>query len=138
MPSFFSSLLKVSGGAGVVALSFWITLTILRTQQPIVPPGPITVVEATYGFSCDGVMSPTRTRHEIKVGNATKNVADKCNGKMNRCVYSVDVSELGDPANACSKDFVVRWHCRDAVKIHATRLADEASGKSAVLECQDE
>src|ERR1700674_2289396 len=105
MPTLDSSvLLKLIGGVVVAVLSFWITLTILKMQQPSLPPEPITVVEATYGLACDGTVPPTRTRHVVDVGNVTQKVAEECNGARDKCVFRVDVSKLGDAAPGCAKD----------------------------------
>jgi hypothetical protein len=121
-----STVLKVIGAAGVVALSFWITLTTLKMQQPGASGESIAVVEATYGRNCGGSVVP---------GNATKKVADECNGKRKRCELMVSSSKFGDTAPGCSKDFVVQWRCGDAVAIRTAQLAAEANGKSITLEC---
>src|ERR1043166_10287987 len=98
MPSLNSSMVKVAGAAGILALSFWITLSLLRMHQPGAANGPIAVVEATYGRSCRGSRKPSRTPYEVKAGNATKIVADECDGRSGRCELLVSTSKFGDPA----------------------------------------
>jgi hypothetical protein len=122
-----STVLKVIGAAGVVALSFWITLTILKIQQQSGTSGEsIAVVEATYGRNCGGSVIP---------GNATKKAAEECNGKSGRCELMISVSKFGDTAPGCAKEFVVRWRCGHAVAVQTAQLAAEANGKSITLEC---
>src|SRR5690348_15607273 len=122
MPSLNNPMVKVVGGVGVLALSFWITLTLLRMQQPGGSNGPIAVVEATYGRSCSGSATPSRTPYEVTAGNATKSVADECNGKKGRCELLVSASKFGDPAPGCAKDFFIQWRCGEATAIQTAQL----------------
>ena len=130
-------MVKVAGGAGILALSFWITLTLLRMYQSGGSNGPIAVVEATYGRGCGGSATPARTPYEVKPGNATKSVADECNGK-GRCELLLSASKIGDPAPGCAKDFFIQWRCGDAAAIRTAQLPAEALGKSVTLECPDQ
>jgi hypothetical protein len=121
-----STVLKVIGAAGVVALSFWITLTILKMRQPDASDASIAVVEATYGRNCGG---------SAALGNVTKKVAEECNGRSGKCELMVGPSKFGDTAPGCPKDFVVQWRCGHSVAVQTAQLAAEASGKSITLEC---
>src|ERR1043166_5352137 len=121
MPSLNNPMVKVVGGGGVLALSFWITPTLFRTYQPGGANGPIAVVEATYGRSCGG--SGT-----VKAGNATKSVADECNGRTGKCEFLVSASKFGDPAPGCAKDFFIQGRCGEAAAVQTAPLDEKVFG----------
>ncbi len=133
-----SSLLKVIGSIAVLVLSFLVTTSILDTQQSDLPPGPITVVEATYGFNCEGSPGPAESTNHVPVGNATKAVAEECNGAMEECAFVITIKKLGDPAPGCIKDFSARWRCGNAPAIQQARRPKPADDKSITLKCVEE
>ncbi len=85
----------------------------------------ITVGNATYGRNC--------TTNAV---NATAKVSAKCDGKAS-CLYPVDVSDLGDPAYGCQKEFVVTWTCSaNPGNLQSVTVPKEATGGTANLFCQ--
>jgi len=42
------------------------------------------------------------------------------------CVFTIDVRQLGDPANSCPKDFAVKWRCGTATEVLWKYLPGEA------------
>ena len=85
----------------------------------------IEVVQATYGSNCGAGW-----------GNATRNVADACNGTQD-CDYHVDVRRLGDPAIGCAKQFVVEYRCtRGQPSRRVTVPAEAGLGGIASLACR--
>jgi hypothetical protein len=84
----------------------------------------ISVVEATYGANCGA-----------RPGNATALVRSDCDG-LASCVFRVEVSDVGDPAPGCSKDFSVAWTCGAGGAQRRAAIGPEAGfGSSALLAC---
>jgi peptidoglycan/LPS O-acetylase OafA/YrhL len=84
----------------------------------------LSIASATYGANCGAA-----------TGNATKSVAESCNGKA-ECSYTVDVKHLGDPARDCGKDFGVNYYCPSEVSMRHVQLPGEAGlGSVAKLTC---
>jgi hypothetical protein len=99
------------------------------------PPDEIRVVEATYGLSCKGFKVRPPAENRVRIGNATDAVAADCMHKQSKCLFSVDVRRIPDPAQGCGKDFSVKWRCGDANDVHQAYLPGEANGKSVPLSC---
>jgi hypothetical protein len=130
-------LLWIIGGLAVVAMSFFVTLQILDNW--LTPQDPtaivIHVVEATYGTSCkDFTPQPPHT-NSVAAGNATAIVAKACDATRATCMFPVDVTKIGDPADGCGKDFVASWRCGNEQKVHQFYLSAEASGRTALFSC---
>ena len=86
----------------------------------------IMVTRATYGGSCGA-----------RSGNATAHLRAACDARSD-CGYVVDVSELGDPAPGCGKDFTVEFTCGTAGAPQLITLPAEAGLKSLVqLQCTE-
>jgi hypothetical protein len=85
-------------------------------------PG-ISVESATYGANCG-----------VPVGNVTRELAASCNGR-DRCDYSVDTDQLGDPATGCDKDFAVSYFCSARRATRYIRLPPKSDGETLVLSC---
>lgn len=101
-----------------------LVITVLIVLFPVYSSAvPIEVVSATYGKNC-GVSS----------GNVTHYVSSACDGKAS-CSYNVNHKNIGDPANGCAKDFIVRYTC--GIKRLETTVSPEASGKNIRLKCDD-
>jgi hypothetical protein len=94
----------------------------------------IQVLDADYGGNCRTFRPPPPHANSFAPDNATSAVAQKCDGKSH-CFFGVDVTELGDPANGCSKDFSVRYVCRPDYKPLVKRIDAEAHGKAVELDC---
>ena len=98
------------------------------------PDGTIDVAEATYGWSCLFYWPRTGAINTVAEGNATRAVRESCSGKA-QCVFKVDVAELRDPAQACSKDFSVAYRCAQGDPLTVVKIPAEANGKSVSLAC---
>jgi hypothetical protein len=86
--------------------------------------GRISVTRATYGANC-----------RAAEGNATAAVRNRCDGRS-RCLFEVQVSELGDPSHGCLKEFTVDWRCERDPTLHNVTLPAEAGfGSVARLVC---
>lgn len=84
----------------------------------------IMINSATYGRNCG-----------VPAGNATDRLRATCDGQS-ECSYVVDVSELGDPAPGCGKDFTVEFTCGADDTSRRLVLPGEAGLKSvAQLQC---
>ena len=94
----------------------------------------IQVLDADYGGNCRTFRPPLPSANSFAPDNATSAVAQKCDGKAH-CFFRVDVAELGDPANGCSKDFSVRYVCRPEDEPLVKRIDAEAHGKAVELDC---
>jgi len=131
-------LLQLTAGLAVVAGTFWITLNILHYSSMPVDPNAaaIHVTEATYGENCQSFVPRPGHTNLAKPGNATAAVAQACNMAKGSCMFAVDVSKLGDPADGCGKDFVVGWRCGADPTVHEVFLPAEASGATALVTCQ--
>ena len=132
-----SVLLRVFGGIAVVAISFFATMQIL--DYWFTPQDPnasvIHVVDATYGLACRDFVPPAGRPNMAKVGNATASLVGACENAKSTCMFTVDVAQLGDPANGCSKDFTANWRCGSDQNVHSFYVTAEASGRSALLSC---
>jgi hypothetical protein len=83
----------------------------------------ISVQRATYGANC-GAWN----------GNATNSVSYQCNGRQH-CDYYISVSNLGDPAPGCPKNFDVTYSCGHSGFTKTETAFQEANGKSIRLSC---
>jgi hypothetical protein len=130
-------LLAVIGSLVIVTTSFFVTLKLL--DYWLTPADPtalvIHVVDATYGLSCKDFTPEAPHTNVVKAGNATAALAQACDTKNASCMFAVDVTKLGDPANGCGKDFTASWRCGNEQKAHQFFLSAEASGRSALLSC---
>ena len=91
------------------------------------------VVESTYGWNCKDFKVPAPAQNLVTRGNFTKAVAEACNGKED-CLFTIDVTKIGDPAGTCGKDFEVTWACGTGGE-QITRVGGEANGKNFRLAC---
>jgi hypothetical protein len=130
-------LLAVIGGFAVVAISFIVTLEILDYWDTPADPqaSVIHVVEGTYGINCKDFVPQAPHVNLVKAGNATAVLAQACDNAKASCLFTVDVTKLGDPANGCGKDFNASWRCGNAEEIHKVFLPAEASGREAPFTC---
>ena len=101
----------------------------------------ISIITATYGLNCRDFLVPAKFLKWTTPGNVTGALKRDCDGRT-QCIYVVDVSKIGDPANACSKDFSVEYFCarsqKAKVESQQTRIEfipAEANGKIATLTC---
>jgi len=94
----------------------------------------IEIVSATYGLNCKGFPVPAPFPNLAMPGNVTKPVERACNSREN-CIFSVDVSRIGDPANGCGKDFSVEYRCTGSETLKLAFIPPEADGKSLILDC---
>jgi hypothetical protein len=130
-------LFMVIGGFAVVAISFFATMQIL--DYWLTPQDPnadvIHVVDATYGLACKDFVPPSGQPNLVKVGNASAALTSTCDKAKTTCLFAVDVTQIGDPANGCGKDFVANWRCGSDQTVHQFYLTPEADGRSALLIC---
>jgi hypothetical protein len=129
--------LKVVAGLGLSLAAFWATLRLIDSHNDLPPDrNVIAIVEATYGANCAGFAVPAGQQNRVKAGNATQKVNEICEAARDNCDFYVDVTELGDPAPGCGKEFLVTWRCGATGGNHSLRIAAEASGKPVFsLEC---
>jgi peptidoglycan/LPS O-acetylase OafA/YrhL len=134
---FFSSsaisLLLFIAVAGQVARSDTVWSTIHRLRFGDRPE--IDIISATYGLNCKDFSVPAPFPNLAAPGNVTKPMQHACNSQE-RCVFPVDISRIGDPANGCGKDFSVEYRCTGSDTIKSTFLPPEAHGKSLILDCE--
>ena len=116
--------------ATVAVVSFVAFLTTCEKGSAIA----IKVQTATYGWNCRQAKVPVPHKNLVTKGNATKFAKAACDGRS-VCRLQVDVKKLGDPANACGKDFIVIWRCGDDSTLHRAHVPGEANGKTVVLKC---
>ena len=125
------------GALAILAVSFFATLKILDYVNPPEDPHAkvIHVAEATYGSNCNGSTAASGQVYRVSRHNATAAVAHACDDKAGSCSFTIDVSQLGDPAGGCGKDFTLRWQCGTDVAVHQIYMPSEANGKNAVISC---
>ncbi len=130
-------MLKLVGGAAIVAGSFFATLQIINYLSLPADPNAdvIHVAAATYGMNCNGFKMPSGAIADVKTGNVTAAVSKQCDGAKETCDYLVDVTRLGDFARGCAKDFSVEYHCDASSDLRTSRLLAEANGKTIYLSC---
>lgn len=104
----------------------------------------IAVMEASYGLNCRDFPEPATIKKWTDPGNVTGPLKRACDGQP-LCSYTVNASELGDPASECGKDFSVEYRCIRPSAANATDgktrsefLAPEAHGKVVNLGCGEE
>jgi hypothetical protein len=131
-----ATVLRVLAGLGIMLASFWITLQVLDTRNAAPDQNLIQVTEATYGMNCAGFAVPAGYENRVKAGNITQKVSDICEAARDSCEFFVNVSEIGDPAPGCGKDFSVNWRCGRNETIHRIGIAAEANGKPVSLRCR--
>jgi len=100
--------LIVVGGQAARSDAVWSKLHRLRYGDRT----EISIVSATYGLNCKGYPERAPFTNWGAPGNVTKSVERACNLRQ-RCVYMVDTSTIGDPANGCGKDFSVEYRCTE-------------------------
>jgi len=122
----------------VVAASFWSTIGILHYWSAPQDPNAnlIHIVEATYGDNCQGFVTPARYPNTARPGNATAAVSAACDNTRANCMFKIDVTQLGDPAVGCGKEFIARWRCGASQQIHEVYFPAEANLRIALIECQ--
>ena len=98
-------------------------------------PDEVQIVEASYGLNCKGAQVPAPARNLVRAGNASEAAGTACRLKYGTCVLPVDAQKLGDPANACPKDFTVSWRCGGGTDVHRAYVPAEANGKTISLHC---
>lgn len=107
-----------------------------RVVAPALAQGNgIAVVEATYGMSCKDAKVSAPAMNTVATGNATKAIATACANKGDTCSFQIDMNTLGDPANGCQKDFVIRWQCGADPATRESSVAAEAHGKTLTMAC---
>jgi len=128
-PSSLKTEISLSPGTNDIVLQSEGPLKLQRflVIPQIVPERPaqgIVIASATYGGNCGA-----------PVGNATGDLVLSCAAKS-QCEYSVDVRQLGDPANGCAKNFAVSYFCPSETTKRHEELAGEAGlGKIVNLRC---
>jgi hypothetical protein len=89
-------------------------------RGPVAVTSVVDVVAGTYGGNCGQAR-----------GNKTSFLAAACNGKTD-CVYIIDYTAIGDPANGCAKDYVAEWRCGTEPTIRRASATPEAGYKKTV------
>jgi hypothetical protein len=122
-----------AAAVAIVAGSFFITLNVLDYLSALseLNADVIHIASATYGKNCDG-LSPS---FQIKTGNATASLSERCDGAKGSCYYAVDMTKLGDFAFGCRKDFSVDYYCGANSDLRNAKLPGEANGKTVQLLC---
>ncbi len=134
MSSLLATAVKIAVALGVVLAAFWLTLWLWDAQGPP-DRDVIMILDATYGMSCTGFAVPPGQQNRVKAGNVTPKVREICEDASVTCDFSIDVSEMGDPAPGCGKDFSISWRCGTAGESHQIRIVAEANGKPVLLRC---
>lgn len=98
------------------------------------PSKGIDIVSATYGENCRYVTPPPPAPNMFRRNNAEKFFRDACRGRM-RCDVRIDVNAIGDPVQGCGKDLAVTYQCIGEKNTRHLKIAAEANGHNAVLEC---
>jgi hypothetical protein len=131
-------LIALFGGLAVVAASFGGAMAILHYGFAPQDPGAgvIHVVQATYCDNCQSYVTPAQFPNWARPGNVTAAVAAACDETKGSCLFTVDVTKLGDPAHGCGKEFSVTWRCGAAPSVHEAYLPAEAYTRTALLNCQ--
>jgi hypothetical protein len=107
-------------------------------EPPVDGPDEVQVVEASYGLNCQGAQVPAPARNRVEARNASDAAGTACRHKHGTCEFAVDLRQLGDPAQACAKDFSIQWRCGAQPAIHRAYLPAEANGKTVSLHCPAE
>jgi len=116
---------QFAGGFAVLIGSFFTTLVVLDwINAPAPMPSKIKVLEATYGPNC----------MKAAPGNATVYAAKICDA-ASRCTIPIDVTKMGDPAQGCWKEFVVKFGCLPKTGSRTLSLPGEANGSTLLIDC---
>jgi peptidoglycan/LPS O-acetylase OafA/YrhL len=97
----------------------------------------ISVDAATYGLNCSNFSVPANFPKLTTRGNVSDAVKRFCDGQT-QCKFTVNVLNIGDPANGCGKEFEVEYHCTDSDVRKSALLPAEANGKTLTFDCQSE
>ena len=121
----------------MVAISFLATMQFMDYWLTPLDPNAsvIHVVDGTYGLTCLDFVPPSGKPNLVKVGNATPLLVGACDNAKTTCIFTVDATQIGDPANGCAKDFTATWRCGSDQNVHKFYLTAEAHGRSALLNC---
>jgi hypothetical protein len=106
---------------------------VVYSNLPVLP-GPIRIVEASYGENCRATVLQPPLSNYFQPGNATNEVKKACRGQA-ECRFEIDVNRLGDPVHGCAKDFSVLYQCRAANELHTAALPGEAHGHAVSIAC---
>jgi hypothetical protein len=118
-------LLRIGVAMAICAGSFLATLRVLDYRDAMSRSNfAIGLVEASYGLNCGA-----------KTGNFTAFMTQACAAKTSACSFNIDLSNIGDPAPGCGKDFVAKWRCGSDRSVHEGRLPPEAYGKTITIHC---
>ncbi|WP_316187578.1 MULTISPECIES: hypothetical protein [unclassified Bradyrhizobium] len=98
------------------------------------PSSGIQIVEATYGRNCRFFRPPYPGINMFRRNNAGIFMRNECRGR-DHCTVPVSVSEIGDPAQGCGKDFSVVYQCAGDSKQRTFELPGEANGQNVELNC---
>lgn len=113
---------KIKLYANIIIYSLLTVSLILGIHLITLKAAPIKIVSARYGTNCP------------KTLNITKDLQQLCDGKT-ECTYIVDAK---DPSPGCSKDFVVKWSCKEpspVYPVYSSTTEKEALGKTALIKC---
>ena len=97
-----------------------------------IEPGSL---QASYGESCKD-NKPVLGLNSFFNGNARDLVRKECLKTKGECSFVVDVTKIGDPANACAKDFKASWICKGKTQKENVYLPGEANGKLVTISCK--
>jgi hypothetical protein len=99
---------------------------------PWIEPGTLV---ATYGKNCAGFHPPVGTNN-VYEGNATDYVLRICAKSSGFCEIPIDVTQIGDPANSCGKDFQIEWECHGLKETNHASVPGEADHRRIRISCQ--
>ena len=104
----------------VAALPAQNVVAVSPASAPASEAVTIKVVSGTYGRNCNA-----------KTGNATAQVAKACDGHSS-CDFTIDTTQLEDPAPNCGKDFATEWKCGNNNAVYSAALSS-LTGKNDKL-----
>jgi hypothetical protein len=117
------------------------SISTVASDQPGGATPLISIVEASYGLNCEDFPEPANAKKWTGIGNVSAVVKEICDGHQS-CNFTVDPSKIGDPANACRKEFVVKYLCsmnpqetKDPSKVKVEFIPAAADGEIARLSC---
>jgi hypothetical protein len=93
----------------------------------------IRVIHASYGLNCRLTTKPPFL-HLISARNATTLVKYYCINK-NKCSFTVNTDEFGDPAVGCDKILKISYRCGSEILVHKMLVAAPALDKTINISC---